>query len=49
MRRIRSTRGGVLLDAVVALGLFVITAFALNRLGVTFPILLSGVHHFLHG
>lgn len=49
MRRIRSTRGGVLLDAVVALGLFVLTAFALNRIGVTLPVLLAGVRHFLHG
>jgi len=49
MRRIRSIRGGVLLDAVVALGLFVITAFALVRIGVTLPDLLTGVRHFLHG
>ncbi len=49
MRSIRSSRGGVLLDAVVALGLLMIAAFTLNRLGVTLPILLTGVRHFLHG
>jgi hypothetical protein len=49
MRRIHSNRGGVLLDAVVALGLFVLAAFALNRVGITLPVLLTGVHHFLHG
>jgi hypothetical protein len=49
MRSIRSLRGGVLLDAVLALGLGMIAAFALDRLGVTLPILLTGVRHFLHG
>jgi hypothetical protein len=49
MRSIRSVRGGVVLDVVVALGLIVLSGFALDRLGITLPQILSGFRHFLHG
>jgi len=49
MRSMRSVRGGVVLDVVVAIGLILLTGFALERLGVSLPQLLSGFRHFLHG
>jgi hypothetical protein len=49
MRRIRSQRGGVLLDAVLALGLLLVSAYALNRIGISFPELLAGAHRFFAG
>jgi len=49
MRSMRSVRGGVVLDVVVAVGLILLTGFALERLGVSLPQLLSGFRHFLHG
>lgn len=39
-------QGGVLLDAVLALGLILVAAFALNALGVTFPQILQGAEQF---
>jgi hypothetical protein len=49
MSRMRSIRGGVLLDGVVALGLFVLAAYALYRVGITLPMLIGGVRHFIQG
>ncbi len=45
--RLRSVRGGVLLDGVVVLVFLALTAFALDRVGITLPILLHGIHQFL--
>lgn len=45
--RIRSVRGGVLLDGAVVLVFLALTAFALDRVGVTLPVLLQGIRHFL--
>jgi hypothetical protein len=45
----RSVRGGVALDVVVAIGLILLSGFALDRLGFSFPQILSGFRHFLHG
>jgi hypothetical protein len=45
--RIRSGRGGVILDVVVALGLLVLAAFALSHIGITLPDLIHGVQRFL--
>ncbi|HTS33085.1 MAG TPA: hypothetical protein VMI55_04005 [Thermoplasmata archaeon] len=45
--RIRSQRGGVLLDGVVVLVFLALTAFALDRVGVTLPTLLQGIRQFL--
>jgi hypothetical protein len=44
---IRSERGGVLLDGVVVLVFLALTAFALDRVGVTLPTLLHGIRQFL--
>jgi len=46
MRLHRSQRGGVLLDAVVALGLLLLAGFALSHLGFTFSEVVSGARHF---
>ncbi len=49
MRRIfraRSSRGGVLLDAVLALGLILLAAFALERVGISFGEILHSAFHF---
>jgi len=49
MRRIRSTRAGILLDAILGLGVILLGAFALDRLGITLPQLLTHLHHFIAG
>jgi hypothetical protein len=49
MRSIRSVRGGVALDVVLAIGLVLLAGFALNRIGVTLPEVLTGFRHFVHG
>ncbi|MCI4365990.1 MAG: hypothetical protein L3K10_08070 [Thermoplasmata archaeon] len=49
VRHIRSERGGVLLDGVLALGLFLLFAYALDRVGITLPQLLAGAHRFIGG
>jgi|HubBroStandDraft_5_1064220.scaffolds.fasta_scaffold2275293_1 hypothetical protein len=49
MRSMRSVRGGVVLDVVVAAGLILLTGFALERIGVTLPQLLAGFRHFVRG
>jgi hypothetical protein len=48
MRRIsvRSSRGGLLLDAILGLAVILIGAYALDRLGITFGDLLNGVRQF---
>lgn len=49
MRRIfraRSSRGGVLIDAVLALGLLLLAAFALERIGISFEEILRGALRF---
>lgn len=46
MRLHRSPRGGVLLDAVVALGLLLLAAFALAHFGITFSEVVRGARHF---
>ncbi|HTP53391.1 MAG TPA: hypothetical protein VML94_00265 [Thermoplasmata archaeon] len=46
MRRIRSVRGGVLLDAVVSLGVVLVGAFALYHFGLTFSQILRGASGF---
>ena len=42
----RSRRGGVLLDAVVAIGLLLLAGFALSHFGLTFSQVASGARHF---
>jgi hypothetical protein len=49
MRTIHSTRGGIALDIIVALGLVLLVGFALDRVGVSLPELLSGFRHFVRG
>ena len=44
--RIRSPRGGLLLDGVLVLAIVLIGAYALNRLGVSFSELVQGAQHF---
>lgn len=44
--RMRGGRGGVLLDAVVAIGLIVLAAFALSRVGIGFHEILNGAWRF---
>jgi hypothetical protein len=44
--RMRSTRGGVLLDLVIAVGLVLLAAFAFSRLGISFHELIEGARHF---
>jgi hypothetical protein len=45
-RRFRGTRGGVLLDGVLALGIVLVGAFALAHVGLTFREVLSGAEQF---
>ncbi len=47
MRGIRSVRGGVLLDGVLVVVFLGLTAFALDRLGITLPMLLQGIRQFV--
>jgi len=42
----RNRRGGVLLDIVVAVGLIVLAAFVLSRLGIGFHEILGGARRF---
>jgi len=42
----RSRRGGVLLDAVLALGVVLVGAFALNEFGLTFAEIVRGASRF---
>jgi hypothetical protein len=44
--RIQSRRGGVLLDAVIAMGMILLMAYALDRLGISFAEILQGAAHF---
>ncbi len=44
--RLRTVRAGVLLDAVLVLGLVLFGAFALDRLGVNFVEILHGARQF---
>jgi hypothetical protein len=44
--RLRSTRAGVVLDLVVAVGLILIGAFVLEAVGITWADLLSGAARF---
>ncbi|MFZ1024496.1 MAG: hypothetical protein WAN87_10230 [Thermoplasmata archaeon] len=44
--RIHSRRGGVLLDAVIAMGMILLMAYALDRLGISFADILQGAAHF---
>jgi hypothetical protein len=44
--RIHSRRGGVLLDAVIAMGLILFMAYALDRIGISFAEILQGAAHF---
>jgi hypothetical protein len=47
LRRSRfNRRGGVLLDAVIALGLVILGAYALDMLGLSFREILHGALHF---
>ena len=46
MRSIRSQKAGVLLDAVLALGLVLIGAYALAHVGITFSQVLHGARFF---
>ncbi len=46
--RLRSVRGGVLLDAVLVLGLVLLAAFALDRLGLSFGEILHGARQFFN-
>lgn len=46
VRRFRARRGGVLLDAVVALGVVLVGAYALAHLGLTFEEILRGAGRF---
>lgn len=45
-RRTLGRRGGVLLDFVLAVAFILFAAFALNLLGLTFHMILSGAAHF---
>jgi hypothetical protein len=42
----RSTRGGVVLDLVIAFGIILLAAFALESLGISFAELLQDAGHF---
>ena len=44
--RMRSTRGGILLDAILALVVILLVAFVLSLFGVSFSSMLEGVEHF---
>jgi hypothetical protein len=46
MRLHRSRRGGVLLDAVMVIGLLLLGAFALSHLGITFSEVVRGARQF---
>ncbi len=46
MRRFRSQRAGVLLDAVLAVGIVVIAAYGLAHFGITFSQVLHGARYF---
>lgn len=46
--RLRSDRAGVLLDAVLVLGLVLLGAFALDRLGISFGEILHGARQFFN-
>jgi hypothetical protein len=41
-----SRRGGVLLDGVISMGLILLMAYALDRIGISFAELLQGAAHF---
>jgi hypothetical protein len=45
-RRLRSSRGGVLLDGVLALGVVLVGAFAFAHFGLTFSEILRGAGEF---
>ncbi|MGI0129674.1 MAG: hypothetical protein ACREDE_01390 [Thermoplasmata archaeon] len=46
IRRIRNRRAGVLLDAVLSLGIVLVAAFVLESMGVTFVQVLNGALRF---
>ncbi len=46
MRRFRSERGGVLLDAVLAVGIILLAAYGLAHVGLTFSQVLHGARYF---
>jgi hypothetical protein len=46
-RRLHSCRGGVLLDAVLAVLILGLAAFALNSLGISFHQIVHGIAHFV--
>ena len=46
MRRIRSRRGGVVLDLVIAVGLILVAAFVLSRAGIDLHELIEGARRF---
>ena len=46
MSRMRSRRGGVLLDLVIAIGLILLVAFALSHVGIDLHQLLEGARRF---
>jgi len=46
MRLHRSRRGGVLLDAVMVVGLLLLAGFALSHLGITFSEVVRGARQF---
>lgn len=46
MRIHRSRRGGVLLDAVVVIGLLLLAGFALSHFGFTFSEVVNGARNF---
>lgn len=46
-RRLSSRRGGLLLDAVLSVGVVLVGAYLLAAAGITLPILLEGFRHFV--
>jgi hypothetical protein len=46
MRPLRSIRGGILLDAVLAIGVVLLGAFVLAHFGVTFSQVIGGAQQF---
>jgi hypothetical protein len=46
-RKLRSRRGGILLDGVLSIVFLALAAYSLSRLGITLPQIVAGIRQFI--
>ncbi|MGC2034763.1 MAG: hypothetical protein WA761_04870 [Thermoplasmata archaeon] len=46
-RKLRSIRGGILLDGVLSIVFLALSAYGLSRLGITLPQIVAGIRQFI--